>query len=350
MPGGIGQCRHAEPGPWVGRKLEAVSAGPETYGRSPLIGNITCPEMLWAVDLGARKTLFSLRPGAGPENIIIPAGGENGDPSQTSFDFQVDGDRIDLDGDGNELVDSSEHGVHKVGEFLPGLEGYERISCGSEVVFGDEDANEPQPCYLDHRVDRAWERVWTSEPLRAFRPNSTSTATPIVSDMDADGELETAVIGWHDLHVFDLATGYLETTVTFFEYGDDPENVQTPRPYGWLGSANLDDDPEEELVAVSHSERHIWVFDYDGNSLKKSWEYEIERGTSDNQTTHRPPVNPVADIDGDGFAEIITSVYNQGGDDAWHVLVLDGRTGEVEVDLKDHYLSGLGDLDNDQIA
>ena len=47
-------------------------------GRSPLIGNITCPEVLWTIDLGARKHFIAITRGSGASTIDLPVSGEIG--------------------------------------------------------------------------------------------------------------------------------------------------------------------------------------------------------------------------------------------------------------------------------
>src|SRR5262245_20379544 len=52
-------------------------------GRSPLVGNTTCPEALWSLDLGARRNWVSVVPSSGQSQLALPTIGEIGNEFQT---------------------------------------------------------------------------------------------------------------------------------------------------------------------------------------------------------------------------------------------------------------------------
>lgn len=306
-------------------------------GRSPLIGDITCPEVLWSIDLGARKHWLAITPGSGAATIELPISGEIG--NRWDPDFELDGTQTDLNGDGLELVDPNGRGSHKIGDFLPAVAGFERVICYPDW------GNIVNRCYLQNWANDQWEEVWHTD-LNHFESNG--GARPIVGDFDNDGELEVAVSAWYQFYVLDLQTGQLEQTGEFL----DPQafGIATGRSYGWFGALDLDGNPRDEFVILGDFEHFIAVYGWDNGNLTELWKHRIQPGNYQTFVRHHVRPNPVADVDGDGLAEIVTSIFNENGDEKWHVVVFDGVSGNVKLDLVDAYLSGLGDLDGDQVA
>ena len=316
-------------------------------GRSELIGSITCPELLWSLDLGARRSFFSITPDAGNSVFQLPVTGEMGDRFQVQRDFEGGsfGRLIDLDGDGLNRVDPSGP-THKIGNFVPDdPDSLYRASCFHEGNPGD-DQNQPLSCYLQRRQNSEWVMVWESNPLRGFTLGHTVAAQNIIADIDNDGDLEMVAIGWWEVYVFDLLTGTLEQTGVFWDGVDPP----TPRGYGWMGAINLDQDPRLEIVIIGDFEKFISVIGWKGDKFEEIWDYAIEVGTTDDQSLHYTGVNPLRDVDGDGQFEIITSIFNEADDHRWHIVGRDALSGQQEFDIEDAVLAGLGDLDGDAVA
>ena len=305
-------------------------------GRSPLIGTITCPDVLWTYDYRARINWIAITPGTESGELSLPVEGETGQYFRAHEDY---GPLIDLDGDRSDFEDPDGAGGHKIGDFLPALEGLERFSCEMASLR----------CSLQNRVDRAWETVWLSEEMPGFE-SAFNLGTPIIGDFDNDGEKEAAVVPWYDLHLLDLATGEIEQTGNFQENpyitGSEP-GPTTGRAYGWFGAFNLDEDPKHEFIILGDAELFVSVFGWEDGILKEPWDHQFEAGVFLKQAAHVPGVNPVADIDGDGDMEIVTSVYNEGGDGLWHVLVFDALTGNIQSDLANRYIAGLSDVNGD---
>lgn len=307
-------------------------------GRSTLIGDVTCPEVLWSIDLSARKHWLTITPGSGVATIELPISGEIG--NRWDAEFELDGTQTDLNGDGSELIDPTGRGVHKIGDFLPSVAGFERVICSPD--WGDV-ANR---CYLQNWANDRWEEVWHTD-LSHF-DNNAGGSRPIVGDFDIDGELEVAVSAWYQFFLLDLQTGQLEQSATF----RDPQapGIATGRSYGWFGALDLDGNPRDEFVILGDFEHFIAVYGWENDNLTELWKRRIQPGNYQTFVRHHVRPNPVADVDGDGLEEIVTSIFNENGDEKWHVVVFDGISGNVELDLVDAYLSGLGDLDGDQVA
>jgi hypothetical protein len=122
------------------------------------------------------------------------------------------------------------------------------------------------------------------------------------------------------------------------------------RSYGFLGCYDLDGDGRLEFVVQADFAKHIDVLGYRDGRLALLWQREIELDISDPQRILRVLPDPVADVDGDGRLEVLANLYNETGDQRWHVLVFEGLTGTVEADLPNEFLQGLADLDGDGVA
>jgi hypothetical protein len=319
-------------------------------GRSPLIGYITCPRVLWRYDTAqTRKTFFSVNPGDDNSQTALPTAG-SGYIGDIEMDFETMGYQVDLDNDGLQLI-SPLDSDDRIDDFLPALTGFERISCHPENIGLNPDDEELVPCYLQNRSNGDWvdSPVWISDPVSGMGVGiNGANGSPIVADIDFDGELEVAVKGWYDITVLNLSTGVVENVGQF----KDPNGPGTAsgRAYGWWGAINVDNDPKLEIVLLGDLEQFISVIGWVDGELKEIWDYEIEAGVDSPAAKHDTGVAPVGDVDGDGMPEIVTSIYNKTGDQRWHVMGFDGISGAIEIDLVDRYLTGLEDLDGDGIA
>ena len=147
--------------------------------------------------------------------------------------------------------------------------------------------------------------------------------------------------------MLDLATGALERTAQF----TDPDGAMSGRAYGWMGVFNLDDDPRLEVVILGDFLPHIQVLGWNNNNqLIELWDRIFEQTTFLNEKIHKVTANAVADVDQDGRLDIVTSVFNENNDNAWHVLVLDAKSGMTKLDLVNHYAAGVWDLDGNGVA
>lgn len=313
-------------------------------GRSFLKGNITMPAIKWKKFVGAREMLLLVRFGAGKTaRLPLPNNDLNADRYEAlTAQWGIGRPRFDLDSDGN-LTAISPSTSHKIGKFLldrPGLQKVEFESLFQKV--GASPPGEEAQVFgrLMARKNGQWEQVWQSDPIPLLY-----SANAIVGDFDSDGELEVALVPWYDLWVLDLKSGKLETKCRF-----TPPGAESGRAYGWLGAFDLDGDGKQEFIVIGDFENQIDILCWKGGQLHVLWQRLIERGITRKETALHPGVNPVADVDGDRRLEITVSMFNASGDDKWHVIVLDGMTGETKLDLPNQYLTGLCDLDGDGVA
>ncbi len=320
-------------------------------GRSGLVGAATCPEVLWSHDLGARLSLLEVAFDPTATKVLpLPDSGELGNRWDLFNRYEAEGRRVDLDGDGWNTESTTSYGTHRVGDLLPDLPGLEMVSCDSGQFQVGAGGDDPLPCYLLNRSNGAWETVWTSEPFSGFSNNMSTTGQPLIGDFDNDGEPEVAVLPWYDVQVLDLATGALEVTGNYKNSKYDPDDPTTGRPYGFFGAYDLGGDDRSEFVIMGDFEMFVSVLGRRDGELVELWDHQIAKGIAQSTAVHETGVSPVADIDGDGTLDIVTSIFNEHGDGQWHVVGFDGLTGTVIVDLVNRHLAALSDLNGDGTA
>lgn len=318
-------------------------------GRSPLSGDITAPAICWRQFVGARETLVGARLQPGAETALpLPSQ----DVPATDYDALIQqwetGDPwYDLDGDGRlqriSLPPDGGTSTYKIGKFIPDESGLQMLEF--ESGFNKEGGTVADPAFkmygrLFVRRDGVWQQRWESESIPLlYRPNV------VVGDFDNDGALEVAVVPWYDLWVLDVATGATKAKGRF-----TPPGTESGRAYGWLGAFDLNGDGRQEFVIIAQFENSIEVMDWQNGQPALRWHRLIQKGIMHKHTALRCCSRPVQDIDGDGLPEIVVSVYNETGDERWHVLAFDGMTGAVKLDLPNALLTDLIDLDGDGVA
>lgn len=312
-------------------------------GRSPLKGNVTAPTIKWKQFIGARETLLFVKfDGSKSAKFPLPTSDLNITQYATrNTQWRIGSPQFDLDGNGN-LTPQSPSNHYKIGKFLPDRAGLQKVEFDSAFSKSGTVASEAAQVFgrLMARKDGKWEQVWQSEPIPLLY-----SANAIVGDFDNDGKLEVALVPWYDLWALDLATGKPKAKCRF-----TPPGAESGRAYGWLGAFDLNGDGKQEFVVIGDFENHVDVLGWKDGQLQALWHRLIERGITRKNTVLHPGVNPVQDVDGDGRPEIVVSVFNESGDNKWHVVALDGMTGKSKLDLPDQYLSGLCDLDSDGAA
>jgi hypothetical protein len=300
-------------------------------GRATVTGNVTDPKILWTQFVGSRKTSLALRVNGSPPTEMPLT---NDDVSMSQSDeiaWEIGPSLYDLDGNG--VLSAIAPSVYeKIGDFDPISPGLERVTVNQ--TGGSSDGH-----VRYYTRDRgSWKLEWVS----ALIPSVEQGPNIIVDDVDNDGQLEIAITPWYNTYVLDLATGVIEDQQSFNAPGSE-----SGRPYGWFGAHDLDGDGRKELVVLGDFENKIGVVGWNGSQLDTLWTRLIEPGVEKKETVFHPGFDPIADINGDGMPEIVVSIYNESGDQRWHVLAFDGMTGSVLLDLADHYLQGLADVDGD---
>ena len=128
------------------------------------------------------------------------------------------------------------------------------------------------------------------------------------------------------------------------------------RPYGWVGVADVDGDGQAEVVTIGDFQSHIDVLDYDRRRpererLSVKWRRDIEQNIEERQKWPQVGPHPLADVDGHGRPDrIVLNLFNDTGDGQWHAVVLDATTGKSLLDLPRRFLQGTADVDADGAA
>jgi hypothetical protein len=221
----------------------------------------------------------------------------------------------------------------RIGDFLPNTPGLEKLT------FEQLNSASDGVVRLYKRSQGQWVQVWQTGTIKVLgvQPNL------ITGDFDRDGVLEAAFAAWDDLYVLNINTGAIEQKVRFTASG-----ASSGRPYGWLGAKDLNGDGRQEFVILADFENNLSVVGWNSSGkLTKLWDYTIESGVVDKQTIHNTGYDPLHDVNGDGVVDIVTSIFNETGDNRWHVVVRSGMTGQVIANVPGQFYWGGADLDGD---
>jgi hypothetical protein len=314
-------------------------------GRSSLKGNIKEPEVLWKYYVGSRETLLEVQFDESGSNTIDMPTQDINKPQQFDSQWNINGSWADLDGDGVLQQVGSD-----VGNVLPDRKGLERIE-----IEGNVNREGSAIARLYGRENHNWVELWKrpQSPDEDWTEGLVAAPVPIAGDFDGDGKNEIAFQGWYWMYVIDAETGKLKNKAQFII----PNQAESGRGYGWFGVYDFNRDGKDEFVILADTQNHISVMGWEDGKLARLWHKLINFDGYQRISVVVPGTNPLQDIDGDGVAEIVLSIYNYDPttgntdkDNKWHIWALDGVTGETKLDLKDHYLAGMSDIDGDGVS
>lgn len=159
----------------------------------------------------------------------------------------------------------------------------------------------------------------------------------VAADLDGDGRDELVVTKLSSVYAFDPLTGR-STAECWWSSGGTPK-----RNYGLLEAVDVDGDGSLDLVVISDRvSRHIAVIGNNGSGeLSNRWDRFVEHIYDSDECELRFVASSVVDIDGDGRPEIVVSVFNERGDDRWHLEVIDAQSGATRLDVPDAYVRGV---------
>lgn len=219
---------------------------------------------------------------------------------------------------------------------------------GKQIVVWPDRAASASAYAFDEGVGAGYE-LWTSAP-----PNRDAgdgyLPEVVIDDVNADGDNEVVAAVYGGVIAYDGATGQEITDENGWKGRVDW--ISGPgingRNYGFFTTANMDDDPYKEAVVIADGVNlHIAVLENDASGFSLAYDKFVE--FPENRKLIRPTINSVGDVDGDGRVEIVVNIFNDSGDERWHLLVIDAISGfdQPEADLVDAYLWGVQDLDGD---
>jgi len=191
-------------------------------------------------------------------------------------------------------------------------------------------------------------QVWRADYAGKYWPNFGPVIA--VADMDNAG-LPEVVLASKPAYVavIDLATGRIRYDLKYPVTGADEEGIG--RPYGLLQVADLDGDGYQDvLMASTQVEEYVGVLhNAKGKGLTLAWSHFVGHSYPNPTRSLRAPVGSVADVNGDGRPELVFSLFNDTGDQRWHVVLLDPQAGWEKplADLPNRVAWGTRDLDGD---
>ena len=108
------------------------------------------------------------------------------------------------------------------------------------------------------------------------------------------------------------------------------------RNYGIIKLTNIDDDPYPEVAVLAHSlNEHLTMIDNHGPSgeailLSLQWDKWFEYSYPEDIKDLRVSPNSVGDLDNDAEVELVCALFNETGDNQWHLMIYDAQTGATE--------------------
>lgn len=285
---------------------------PALTGRSSLKGRITQPREAWRYEAVGVDLLINCRREAGEHRLLIPSPPTASAPAESHAQKETYHERW--------------------ADLVPTVHGVERVAWNH--TWTTEKVCRLQCFAFDQGIPRM---LWETDPPEdtIFQP------LDIIYDIDGDGVLEVLVAAHYRVMIFEGTTGRKETELRY----------HTSRPYGWFGLANVDDDADLELITLGDFQSHIDVLDFDrgkpeGQRLSVKWRRDIDTDISKRAKWPQIGPHPVIDVAGDARPEIILNLYNDSGDQQWHVAVLDAADGRTVGDLPGRFLQGVSRASN----
>lgn len=303
-------------------------------GRSPLKGSITTPAVINAYDLRAWDNLVAARFAAGrTSSVALQRQKLEPDYLATNADqWGVGPPRYDLAGDGK-LTSLPDDRFTRYARLLPGSKGVQKIHNDDYFGTGVKDQRKVY-AYAFEPASNEPKLLWESGPWEELE----GTALAIV-DADGDGLPEVVGNTWGRLFVWNGQTGEKKMYIRWHP---------PKRDYGYFAAVKLTpSDPAPSFVVIGDFVTHIDVIGNTGKELKVLWAKDVEAILSGKYKACRPLVNSAQDVDGDGCIDVIANLFNDTGDNRWHLMVYEGTTGKVKLDVPDVYAYAAEDVTGD---
>ncbi|MGD9634358.1 MAG: FG-GAP repeat domain-containing protein, partial [Pirellulales bacterium] len=299
---------------------------------SPLKGKVTTPSIAWQQFVGSLESHVVVEPGESQAELNLsddePASAEPGDAISVAEFVPV------LPEEDQNLCSNQANFAYA--DILPEYPGKEKIEFESAFRKAMIDGQWPKcvgRCLA--KKDGEWITVWETEPI-----SDLFIALPLVGDFDGDGAQEIAILPFYAMTLFDARTGKVKDSCRFTDN----------RSYGFAGAYDFNHDGKSEFLVAADFSKHIDVLGFpDGKKLERLWTQDIEPETFRPKKVLRVAPDPTADVDGDGQAEVIATVFGDAGDEKWHLRFLDALTGTTKFDFPDEMFSAPLDVDGDGV-
>lgn len=161
--------------------------------------------------------------------------------------------------------------------------------------------------------------------------------TILACDVDGDGADELIVTKYAAIYTFNPLTGQLKSACHWSSGGTPKRN------YGLFLARDLCGAGAVDFAVLSNRvSKHLAVVANNGRGqLSIAWDRFIEHIYPTDSRELRYTFNSCADLDGDQRMEIAISTFNEVEDSAWHLEILDARSGQLRLDCKGLMLHGV---------
>ena len=297
---------------------------------SPARGSIASPRITWQQFVGDLESQLVLEPGSGKSRVTLPREEALPGAVRPGLAPETFLPKPDLvAGEARSITTTFAH-------VLPDEPGKEKIEF--ESGFAKPTVNgQWQECVGRCFAWQAgrWAQVWETQPMDLlFQP------LPLVGDFDGDGKPEIAILPFYELLLLDAQTGKIKDRCRFTD----------TRSYGFFGAYDFAHDGRTEFLMQADFSKHVDVLGFRDGKLSLLWQRNVETDISNPQKILRVGPNPVADVDGDGQVEVLTTIFNERGDQRWRVTVHEALTGRVKAELPDEYLAAALPLDGGRVS
>jgi outer membrane protein assembly factor BamB len=292
---------------------------------------MTKPAIVWKQFAGALESHVVVEPGDVDEQVRLPDDeNESGNPAGPVPIQKFIPKVPEEDANPSEQTNVTYADVFPE---YPGKEKFEFESAFQKTMVNGQWPPSVGRCLA--KKDGKWVTIWETDPIAEL-----FVSLPIIGDFDHDGDQEIAVLPFYALKLLDARTGKEQASCTFNDN----------RSYGFFGVYDFNRDGKSEFLVQADFSKHVDVLGFnDDAKLALLWTQNIEQSIAHPQKIVRVAPNPTADVDGDGQAEVITTIFNDAGDGKWHLSFMDAMTGKKKYDFPDEMLSGPLDVDSDGV-
>ena len=300
--------------------------------RSPLRGDLEGPpRALWRLATGAWQGVVEVAAGAGPRVLAV---GEATAPPLPAGKGARKRARAPLDWE-QRLLDISGSGPVPApegywGKLIPERRGLQRVAWTS--TWG-EGPSRLQCFSYEGGLDQP-RLEWEAEPeATVYSPQV------CLADVNGDGETEVVTSLHYRIIIYEGHSGKKLRELRYHQL----------RNYGYFGCFFDPGSRWAKFVNVSDFANHFDVINWEGGDLLVAFRRDVEGVELGGITRHRkivrPGPHPLEDIDGDGHPELTCNLFNDEGDERWHVVSWQPLTGTLKVNLAGQYLVGICDVD-----